>query len=268
LWGDYVIFNMTGTAAPYYFAKYKAVDDANTVLLLHGNEFTDCGINHFTVVNTGVALYDKFGKFGASCFYFNQAARLQLTTPKTFGFGQGDFTFELWANPLEQTGDNFFLNGIGTGDLFVGRPNGTGGVGVGRSSMAWDAKASRNLTLNTWSHLAVVRESGTLSIYYNGECVFTAPNAVNYGFPNGKVCIGAQGSTLYFKGYMQEIRLSSVARYAGTSFDIPTVPFDHRGPGRMLGYITADSADAYPHNGVASDGYYYQLMRPVDVQLG
>jgi hypothetical protein len=128
---------------------------------------------------------------------------------------------------------------------------GNGRVAFGTNVGNWSTTlcGTRNVLDGAWHHIAVVRErdSGVMRIFVDGQPDGTAngaPGDISYpdnGVP-GNYCggscafsdpylvIGAEkhdaGNVRYpsFRGLLDELRLSTVARYSG-NFVVPTVPF-------------------------------------------
>src|SRR5204863_77858 len=71
---------------------------------------------------------------------------------------------------------------------------------------------SGTLTLNGWTHVALVRASGTTTLYVNGVASGTAGNTPN--IPSGGFCIGLPGqggSSENFSGDIDEVRVFTFA---------------------------------------------------------
>ena len=113
-------------------------------------------------------------------------AHLSYPHSSTLQFGSGDFTLECWGlfratgfdhailarAPFDGT-NNEWLFSIGATNLptFNYSTNG--------SNSTTSFQGSTAVTLNTWNHLAVVRNSNTLTWYLNGTSVGTASIAVS-----------------------------------------------------------------------------------------
>lgn len=82
--------------------------------------------------------------------------------------------------------------------------------------------------INVWSHIAVVRNGSTWTLYYNGAVAQTATSTITVTSQTGGMYIGYYpyfgGSTAKsFNGYIDEVRITKgVARYTG--------PFTPPGP--------------------------------------
>ena len=88
------------------------------------------------------------------------------------------------------------------------------------------ARTSTALTLGSWSHIAFVRSSGTLSCYINGTSQASSSYTGNVG---GTMAprIGAYSGGQYFKGYMQDVRVTKgLARYTAANFTPPTAELE------------------------------------------
>ncbi len=212
--------------------------------------------NIMTVYNAAVTVSTAAPEFGTGCGDFVASAGGYLHTPLTpggpldLGAG-GDWTIEMWlkfgtqaaaggvAHVVEiggfaQEPHNYTLyivNGVG-GAISFSAPGGT------TSSTAY--------TANTWFALAVVNHGNTVQMYINGSAVgtpFTLSPSSNGG---GNVTIGGQYGTSNdpFNGFVDELRISQVARYT-SNYTPATSPFPDGG-----GTINASGYDIY-RNGVS-----------------
>jgi len=79
---------------------------------------------------------------------------------------------------------------------------------------------STYLPLNTWTHVAITHNSGTVTLWINGVSVATASGQT---FTSNHFHVG--GDTDYRSpGYISQVRISNIVRYTGT-FAPPTLPF-------------------------------------------
>ena len=198
-------------------------NDENTLLLLHGEDLTDSSQRNAQITNNGVIASDAQSKFGGKSLYFDGASNIAVNS-SDFNFGLGDFTIDCWVRPEGPNGDSFLFSGASVNELFFGFMGNYVGIGIGRAGIAWDSATYLTVPLEEWSHVAVVRQSANTYFFLNGEIVFTCGNAVSYEIPSGLANVGSQGQKYYYKGYIDELRVSNVARWT-TAFDPPTEPY-------------------------------------------
>ena len=170
-------------------------------------------------------------KFNDSSIEFDGSGdNLQVADSSDFDFGTGDFTFELFV--YKQTSGKMSVFETRTYD-------GSGGEGFNlefssANKLEWyDGSLTSDLpkdpsaiSLNTWVHYAIVRYNNVCSMYKNGTSVGT-PKDVGSASQNstrGPIIGEVANGDNDFDGYMDEIRLSNVARYTG-NFTAPTSPF-------------------------------------------
>ena len=155
-----------------------------------------------------------------------------ISTPNNalFNFGTGNFTVEGW---LRITGTAWWS--------YMGQfDNGSAGwyidINTSRAPrlVAKDDSTGRGvpitsstaMSLNTWHHLAVVRNGSTITMYLDGASVGTyaiSTNAITDA--TGIFQAGFSTAGRYFNGNMDETRITKgVARYT-TGFTPPTAPF-------------------------------------------
>ncbi len=70
---------------------------------------------------------------------------------------------------------------------------------------------------NTWFHWAIVRSSGTITLYLDGTSQGTSSNTVTIGSgSHNQLQFGCLGNAVGdYNGYIDEVRVSTVARYTG-----------------------------------------------------
>ena len=146
-------------------------------------------------------------------------------------FGTGDFTIE-WFQYLTSL-DRFaidFRNGSnGAKILLYSYPT----DGAADDLYLWVNSANRIsafncISANQWQHIALVRESGTTSLYVDGTQVGgTYSDSNNYSHDEVEIWHNSIGAENYTPpGYIDEYRITKgLARYSGASFSVPGSPF-------------------------------------------
>ena len=215
--GDTMIFSTCGVPAE---------KDEHTLLLLHCDDYSDSSMYGIELMDKSAQVSTEQSKFGGKSMYFNGSTRLSIddVSARIFDFGTGDFTVEAWIYPEEISTDNFIFSGSADGSFFFGRQTGNFNLGIGRTGVLWDSVAPVPMHANTWSHVAAVRSKGQVSLYVNGNQTGPLANTNAYSMAGFIACIGSQGTNYYYKGYMDEIRVSNVARWT-ESFVPPTQPY-------------------------------------------
>ena len=86
--------------------------------------------------------------------------------------------------------------------------------------------SSTTVPLNTWSHIAAVKTSSGISLFYNGALV-AGPTAIS-GTPSVQsgtfLTIGGYNNT-YMNAYVDELRISKYARYTSTFYPSTFIAF-------------------------------------------
>ena len=168
----------------------------------------------------GVQLYDAPG--GPKKHYDNNAifnGSRRINTGGNLVFGKGDFTVECWAYPDSASGEEgvFQVSADSVG-LATTQSN---TVTLQKNSGVWRAYAndtstafSTSVVAGQWVHLALVRRSGTMSLYVNGVADSTTiSDSRNY---TGKyINVGGYYDGNYlWTGSIQDLRVyNGVAKY-------------------------------------------------------
>ena len=166
----------------------------------------------------------RFG--GSSIFMDGNGDYLQVAPSQLFDLKTSDFTLEFWVYPTSfavATYPIYSQFNRSTTNAFAIEIRTTGRVDAyvtNAGGAAWsliNAGELGTVTLNTWNHVAFVRNGTAFRGYVNGVQGALATNSSNTietfnGFNIGAVGAGTAG---YFTGYFDEYRISRYARYTG-----------------------------------------------------
>jgi len=131
----------------------------------------------------------------------------------------GDFTVDVWIRPSSVSGyKGIWQSGTSTTEqsYLLG------------STVYWTVNPSTiisssvTVNANEWTMLSYERQGNTHRLYKNGTLEDTATTSNKQD--NGRFSIGENGFG-DFNGYIDEFRLSNIARYGGSSFTEPTGAF-------------------------------------------
>jgi len=252
--------NLYGTAsfaaAASGVTAYKISDaDSDTILLLHYNgsngdvNIGDSSAFYHPITNNKnstnyVTITGSQSKFGGYSAEFDGTNFLTITGSSDvsqFDFGTtGDFTIEsfiyLKAMPTHDEWDGGYA-----GDMVIlvrGSPSSSDGFGliIGTTKLMFHAYLDvvpiyglHGMTTNTWYHVAVSRRSGTLRLFVDGAIIAEVTGDASNLSTGAYVYIGTETNQgAYFNGFMDELRVSKVARYT-SSFTVPSSPFSGTG---------------------------------------
>jgi hypothetical protein len=210
----------------------------NTQLLLgftNGAIFDNAMMNDLqTVGNAQISTSVK--KYGTGSLAFDGSGDW-LTAPANLGFvfGSGNFTIEAWVNPSTGSGiraivgpwtvnsaEQWLLYLDGAALTFSWQPHSNMGPLV----------AGGTVSTNVWTHVAVVRNGNTFTLYVNGTSVGSATSATTLTNSSNLLNVGCyfNGLNGVYTGYIDDIRITKgFARYTAT-FTAPTAAFPNTGP--------------------------------------
>ena len=208
--------------------------DPNVVLLLHmdgaqdSQVFTDVSQYEKAVTVFGTTKVDQvLKKIGSgSCKYTSGESCLDLAASTDWNFGTGNFTIEGWfyLNAQQTVFQGLFGcdPDSGTGWQIVIAPNERRLSLVSKASGTWqaDVTTTGSIAATSWTHIAVVRNGNTISIYFNGTADATTCNCTGYTYTsNGSTLrVGAIYATGYnpWIGQIDEVRITKgTAKYTG-----------------------------------------------------
>jgi hypothetical protein len=208
----------------------------NTSLLLN---FTNGGIVDAAMSNDletvgGAQISTTQSKFGGSSMYFDGTGDYLIApNSQNVAFGTGDFTVEAWvylsASKAQVIMDTRLVNSNTTAIALAIDSSNYPYVYVNNSTLFTSSTA---ISLSTWTHIAMVKSSGTITLYINGTKPSTGSAASSTSLTDTALTIGSAidyrdtSATLHFNGYIDDLRITKgYARYTA-NFTAPTAAFN------------------------------------------
>jgi hypothetical protein len=172
-----------------------------------------------TVGNAKITTSDSV--FGGSCLDLRDTGRLTIASNPLFNYT--DFTVEMWAKRTGSTGSLDTLFEMGTREIMI-RPNNGASGSLRLNDGGFTNENLYTMPLNQWMHLAMVRSGSSVRFFADGIQVASRTDGVQLS--NDVIWIGDSfhAAGRYFRGFVDELRVSSVARYTA-NFTPPTTPF-------------------------------------------
>lgn len=232
---DDVSGEFSGNAGTGVFTAGPSMSEqaAQTLLLLHGDEIADASAYHHTLTNGGAAVSTEQSKFGGSSLYFDGSAHLAIDAINILP-ADSDFTVDWWEyRTTSAEGSVVFHQPVkakdGTGTIFGYGYQGDVNVYMGNVSGSFNIAGQTSMgaeVLNAWSHRAVVRSGSTFYLFADGvlQNTFTSTESLAH---KATPYIGRydSGNYLYYQGYIDEFRISDVARWT-SNFTPPTSEYN------------------------------------------
>ena len=253
---DAVTFGTNG-----FYQKYNSTE--------LGASFADSAPHtpHTVTVNGDTHTDTSVKKIGTASAQFGGAGELEITSSSDFNFGTGDFTVEFWVRFDSVSTDNqqfvFKRNSTYYGDyiLWWSSSNGmTFTSGAGGSGTDVNQGGTSGWADDTWYHVALVRSGTSLNVYRDGVSIISTSNSIDFD-NTGNLHIGSADGSGYFTGYIDEFRISNMARYVG-AFTPSTTAFTSDQYTKLLlhcdgsdsGTTFTDSADSAPAHTITANG--------------
>ena len=218
------------------FVRGEGPNDSNN------KTFVDSSQNFSTITAVGSPTQGSFGPFplngssysstlhGGSGYFNGTTDYLTVPASSNFNFANGTaFTVEFFINPLSLktgSGYNGFATIISTAKVY---PNGwrieIGPTGIIFYTYSNSAVITTPISLNTWTHIAIVHDGTTTKMYKDG--VLSGSAAATWIASTSDLVIGGLMSgpyTYYYNGYISNLRFTKGAVLYPSNFALPTSP--------------------------------------------
>ena len=227
----------TGNGDPFF--QY------NTMLLpgqgtngAQNNTFLDSSTNNFTITRNGNTTQGTFTPFSGTAgnwsnYFDGNGDFLSMTGSSATNFNGVNWTIECWFYKTALSGGNENLIQSTTGTnawvpyLALGLNNNQT-IGVSLNAVGYSS--TQTYSLNSWNHIAVVRNGGVVSVYLNGVATSISVTvdipSTNLSFWIGKVdnAPGGGGYLYYFNGFLSNLRVVKGTAVYTSAFTPPTAP--------------------------------------------
>jgi hypothetical protein len=180
--------------------------------------FNEQGGLTFTAQN-GAQLSTTQQKFGTSSLFLD-GVNDSVVSNETYNFGSNVFTVDMWVRPTSGTQDKIFYDSRdSTSNNAIALRQAGDNLLVLRGNVTL-FNINNVFSANTWVHIAVARGDpfgNTYSVYVNG----TNEGSTTFGVTAtaADIHIGSDfNGSNNWAGYIDELRISDIDRYSGTSF--------------------------------------------------
>ncbi len=227
--------------------------DTATVLLLHFDDydgsttFTDSGTTVHTISATGDTNQDTSQKvFGQSSAYFDgDADHIGAADSADWFMDTGSFTIDFWIRPQSVTGLQGIFQQYQDATNYVNLAmNGTGLtftiIDAGVTNFSVTDVATTYFALDTWVHIAIVRNSNTWTFYKDGVQTYSTTDSDDWPNLAAGIQIGSTGISGDFEGHIDEFRISKGSARWTANFTVPTFPYP-TGDDSGITYMAATS---------------------------
>lgn len=205
------------------------VDDSSYTLLLlqtdaaSADNQIDISSNSHTITENGSVTSTAFSPYhpkGYSVYFDKVGDGLNSSITAT---DSGDFTYECWVYPtdLSNYGSIFSSGGSGIGVIVSSDQ-----WWIGNAASVYQFVSGNQFTLNTWQHVAVVRENSVVTGYVDGVSVGSASGVGS--ITSTLITLGSRynnNTTYLMQGYIRDFRFVTEALYS-SDFTPPTEPLE------------------------------------------
>ena len=194
--------------------------------------FLDTSSNRFHITKSGSPTLATLSPFATSkrSIYFDGSSYLTVPATSAVNFSNSTtFTVEFWINPVAHP-----AGGAGTEARTIistakNYPEGwrleLGNGGLGFYTYSQSYAITTSILLNTWTHIALVHNGTTSTLYKNGVSVGSA--ATTWSASTSDLHIGSLMSgpySYYFNGYISSLRIVKGTAGYTSNFTVPTSP--------------------------------------------
>jgi hypothetical protein len=233
----------TGTTYTVPTAPFVAGAGTN-MLTCQSNRFIDTSSNAYSITLGGSPSVQRFSPFsptsaystsviGGSGYFDGSGDRLTAAGNTAFNLGTGNFTIEFTIYPTAFSSRiSSYCNGLASNSNFAFyvdlNSNGTITADATSGSTEYSVTSSSAINLNSFTHVAFVRTTTTLTLYFNGVSVGTSSigaNSVN-ALSGATLTIGSglNGNGGYYTGFITDFRWVTGTAVYTSAFTPPTAP--------------------------------------------
>ena len=214
---------------------------ANTELLTCNLSYiADSSVNNYSITVLGNTRIEQFGPYdyvkydstvhGGSVYFDGNGDTMSIQTSVGVNFNSStDFTIECWIyktgsfKNYDSVWSKYDTGGDGSGPWL--HINNSGNIMFGTTGLNGQT-STETIKLNTWHHIAVVRDNPTIKVYLDGVATsISLTNSNSVGINVHPFLIGNINTfSRYFEGYMSDLRINNGTAVYTTDFTPPDEP--------------------------------------------
>lgn len=194
----------------------------NSDIVPNATQPTDLSNYKRLLLSTGAVASIGANKWGTGSTYFNGSSYINIPASSTLRFSSTNFTVDCWvyitAHGISGT---YILSNMVTGYPYIGIVGNK--LVVGKMGSAPYLTGTSTVNLNTWTHIAVVRNNGTVQAFVDGATQGSVTDSTDYSLDTMmSIFSNMPGSANYTgTGYLDDFRITlGISRYSST-FTVP-----------------------------------------------
>ncbi len=205
---------------------------STTITLFTGKPYFENGTRTSVLSDpTSPYVYNQYSSAanGGSLKFDGTGDYVTAPSNAAFDFGTGDYTIESWINIADVTGtwQAFISRGYNTtGGWRLYKNSGNSDLRFYYTGSSYINASSTGLMNNSWHHIAIVRSSGTITIYVDGVSKGSGSGTVsnNPGSYAIEIGSGVYSSAFPITGSMSDVRIVKGTAVYTADFTPPTSP--------------------------------------------
>ena len=177
--------------------------------LADNNDFVDSSTSNHTITTIGNVTQNTFSPYrhgGYSTYFDGTGDYVETPTDAGFTIGTNQFTVECWFQVQQDTQQTIFslMNG-GSNIINVFYWHTDNNIGVVTPTLSQYGNANSNtVDIDTWHHLALVRNATTMYLYIDGSLMWSSANTENLNNNRVRIAANQYGNNLL--GYVSDFR--------------------------------------------------------------
>jgi len=188
--------------------------------------FTDSSPNALTVTAAGNAqISTTQSKYGGSAGYFDGTGDyLSIAANAAIDLSSSDFAIEFWVRPAAKTNAVDAVFGYGNYSCMFYHDGTNWTLEMSSTGSSNQLVITCTVTLNTWQHIAIVRNGSSIVVYKDGVSSATGTFTGAVTTNARTLRIGDNGNSQNINGYIDNFKITKgVARYT-SAFTSPPIP--------------------------------------------
>ena len=183
-------------------------------------EFADSSGKGHVLISNGASVTSDKSVFGNASYYFDGSSYISIPDSDSFSFGTYNFTIDMWINPSSLGSEQYIIgqrDSLSSVFWFIRLESSSNKIRIYAKNTSvvcdYEEITASITTTDVWSHIAVTREGEVLKLWVNGissaltENVAILTKSWCDSSDVFRVGVGEGGSSGFFSGYMDELRI-------------------------------------------------------------